>query len=169
MLLLTVQTIEGNLIAPFIQERTGTLPQALIIVLKATLSTLSAPFGLVLATSSKSTSTMSVGRPEAWLAYAHRPGACHLRLKVADQKAVGAPTTVDGIRLELPLQKRSSGSTHGQPTVKSTLPTNTAPLRLSGREHIRVLATLQRAGIASVTLSASRAGSSPNATRARPN
>jgi hypothetical protein len=37
------------------------------------------------------------------------PGALHLRFEVTCQKAIGAPIVADGIRLELPLQKRSNG------------------------------------------------------------
>ena len=86
------------------------------------------------------------------------PGACHLRLEIAGQKAIGAPIVADGIRPELPLQKcprggliacghRSSGRAHTRP-ADGQIHTGDdhSALRLSGRERIRVLATLQQRG-----------------------
>ncbi len=42
--------IEGNVIAPFVQKRTGTLPPALTIVSQTILGTLFGALGLILAT-----------------------------------------------------------------------------------------------------------------------
>ncbi len=50
LLFLTVQMIEGNVIAPFVQKRTGTLPPALTIVSQTILGTLFGAPGLILAT-----------------------------------------------------------------------------------------------------------------------
>ncbi|MBN8926028.1 MAG: AI-2E family transporter [Rhodospirillales bacterium 69-11] len=50
VLFLVVQTIEGNLIAPIVQKRTGTLPPALTIVSQTVLGTLFGVLGLILAT-----------------------------------------------------------------------------------------------------------------------
>lgn len=50
LLFLTVQMIEGNVIAPFVQKRTGTLPPALTIVSQTILGSLFGPLGLILAT-----------------------------------------------------------------------------------------------------------------------
>ena len=50
LLFLTVQMIEGNVIAPFVQKRTGTLPPALTIVSQTILGTLFGALGLILAT-----------------------------------------------------------------------------------------------------------------------
>ena len=86
------------------------------------------------------------------------PGAFHLRLEVAGQKAIGAPIVADDIRLELPLQKRSRGGLiafgHRSSRRAHTRPADGqihtggdhSALRLSGRERIRVLAALQQRG-----------------------
>jgi predicted PurR-regulated permease PerM len=50
LLFFAVQMIEGNVIAPFIQKRTGTLPPALTIVSQTILGTLFGALGLILAT-----------------------------------------------------------------------------------------------------------------------
>ncbi len=49
-LFMTVQMIEGNVIAPLVQKRTGTLPPALTIVSQTILGTLFGGLGLILAT-----------------------------------------------------------------------------------------------------------------------
>ena len=50
LLFFIVQMIEGNVIAPFVQKRTGTLPPALTIVSQTILGTLFGVLGLILAT-----------------------------------------------------------------------------------------------------------------------
>jgi predicted PurR-regulated permease PerM len=50
LLFVAVQTIEGNLIAPFVQKRAGTLPPAMTIVSQTILGTLFGVLGLILAT-----------------------------------------------------------------------------------------------------------------------
>ena len=49
-LFMTVQIIEGNVIAPLVQKTTGTLPPALTIVSQTILGTLFGGLGLILAT-----------------------------------------------------------------------------------------------------------------------
>lgn len=49
-LFLVVQSLEGNVIAPLVQKRTGTLPPALTIVSQTILGTLFGVLGLILAT-----------------------------------------------------------------------------------------------------------------------
>lgn len=50
LLFVAVQTIEGNLIAPFVQKRAGTLPPAMTIASQTILGTLFGVLGLILAT-----------------------------------------------------------------------------------------------------------------------